>query len=87
MIKNEKTLHDHLIISRNMLFVGCVVMLSAIFFQSSALFWLPWGLGFFIMIAGVLYRSKFYKCPHCGCKEISMRRVPKYCPDCGKELQ
>ena len=82
----KKTLHEHHVISQNLLFIGAAVMLSAIFFQHSSFFWIPWAIGFLIMIAGAIYRSKYCKCPHCGSKEFPRGNVPKFCPNCGKEL-
>ena len=86
MKKDDKNLHDHRVISHNLLFIGLVIMLSAIFFQHTDFFWVPYALGFLIMMASVLYASRYLKCPHCGTKFDPRRKVPNFCPNCGKEL-
>ena len=85
-MKPEKSLHDHYIAAQNLLFAGLVIMLSAILFQNTNFFWLLWFLGLLIMVSSVLYASKHYQCPHCGTKLDPRRKVPNFCPDCGKEL-
>ena len=87
MKKEEKTLQDHFVVSQNLLFIGFAVMLSAILFQHTDFFWIPWGLGFLIMIASVFYSAKFFRCPHCDTKLDPRRKVPHFCPNCGKKLQ
>ena len=86
MKKEEKTLHDHLIICHNLLFIGGAVMLSAILFQRTALCWIAWSLGFLIMIASVFYSAKFFRCPHCDTKLDPRRKVSHFCPNCGRKL-
>lgn len=81
-----KNLHDHYIATQSLFFIGFIIMLSAILFQNTDFFWIPWVLGFLIMIACVLYAIKYLKCPHCGAKLDPRRKVPNFCPNCGKEL-
>lgn len=83
--KDEKTLHDRFVVFQNLLFVGIVVILASLLFQNTVLFWIIWGLGLLIAVAAIVYRNKYFKCPHCGSK-LDVRGVPKYCPDCRKEL-
>lgn len=84
-MKEKKTLHDHLRIIENLFFIGFIVMLSAIFFQNTFML-IPYILGALIMVAGALYTSKFFKCPHCGGKLILRMKVPNFCPHCGEKL-
>ena len=86
MKKEEKNLHDHRTVTHNLLFVGFVIMLSAILFQYTDFVWIPLVLGFLIMMASVLYASKYLKCPHCGNKFDPRMKVPHFCPNCGKQL-
>lgn len=86
MEKEKKTLHDHFRVIENLLFIGFIIMIIPALFPLSA----RWTgilmfLGFGVMVAAILYRNKYYKCPHCGGK-LHVRGVPHYCPDCGKEL-
>ena len=85
-MKPEKSLHDHYIATQNLLFTGLVIMLSAILFQNTNFFWILWVLGLLIMVSSILYAFKHYKCPHCGTKLDPRRKVPNFCPNCGKEL-
>ena len=86
MKKEEKTLQDHFIVTQNLLFTGGMVMLSAILFQYSDFFWIPWVLGFLVMIASVLYANRYFKCPHCDAKLDFRQKVPNFCPNCGEKL-
>ena len=86
MKKDQKTLQDHFIVSQNLIWIGGVIMLSSILIQHTSLFWIPWILGFLIMIASVVYSARYFKCPHCGTKLDPRRKVPNYCPNCGKSL-
>ena len=43
---------------------------------------------FLVMVAaGVIQYAKFGRCPHCGALFNSRARLPKHCPECGKELE
>lgn len=86
MKKDKKTLHDHFIVIENLFFIGSVIMLIPALFQDDLWTWILMFLGFLIMAAAAVYRVHFFKCPHCGSKLNHVRGVPKYCPDCGKEL-
>ena len=44
-------------------------------------------LGLGMIIAGILWRVFFVKCPHCGSKLYNVRELPEYCPDCGEKLE
>ena len=83
MKKEEKTLHDHFVIMENLFFIGLVIMVIPTLFQDALWTWILMFLGFAVMVAAVIYRNKFFKCPHCGKLRISMG---KYCPYCGKEF-
>ena len=42
------------------------------------------GLG--VLVLGVVLMLVFCKCPHCGAHMEPRGPVPKFCPNCGKEL-
>ena len=86
MEDNKKSLHDHFVVTQNLMFAGLVIMLSAILFQSTVFVWVLWGLGLLIMMTSVLYAAKYLKCPHCETKLDLRRKVPNFCPNCGKNL-
>lgn len=40
-----------------------------------------------LIVAGIIQYAIFCRCPHCGAHFNSRTRLPKYCPECGKELE
>ena len=43
-------------------------------------------IGTLIVVLGIIWCFSFVKCPHCRSGLFYLRHIPKYCPDCGKEL-
>ena len=86
MEKKEKSLHDHFVVIQNLLVVGLVIMLSSVLFPHTDFYWILLVIGSLVMIASVVYASKHFKCPHCWTKLDPRRKVPNFCPNCGKEL-
>ena len=84
-MKKEKTLQEHFVVMENMLFIGVALILASLLFKDTVLLWFLWGLGILFAIAAI-YRSKYFKCPHCGGK-LNVRGLPKHCPDCGGKLE
>ena len=82
----KKSLQEHFVVTQNLMFAGFLVMLAAILFQHTDFEIILLGLGFLIMLASVFYASKYFKCPHCETKLDPRRKVPNFCPNCGKEL-
>jgi len=87
MRNEEKTLRSHYIIIRHLFFIGIFVMLSTVFFVTNRFFWIPFVLGYLLMVSGALYQHKYFKCPHCGAKLTTRMKMPNFCPNCGKKLQ
>ena len=86
MDKDKKTLHDHFRIMQNLVFIGFIIMIIPALFPLNGLWTgILMFLGFGVMAVSCIYHYKYYKCPHCGGR-LNVRGVPKYCPDCGKEL-
>lgn len=86
MEKETKTLHTHLAVIEKLFVVGCAIMLLTILIQNVLWSWIIRFLGFGIMVIGVLYSDKHFKCPHCGSKLDPRRNVPNCCPNCGEKL-
>ena len=86
MKKENRTLQSQLVIIHNLIFIGYLIIMFSVLFQNTSLFWVIAALGFLIMSTGVVYASKYYKCPHCGNRLYPRMKVPNYCPNCGKEL-
>ena len=82
----KKSLQEHFVVTQNLMFAGFLIMLAAILFQHTKWVIILWGIGFLVMIASVFYSNKYYKCPHCETKLDPRRKVPNFCPNCGKEL-
>ena len=77
-------IRTHFNIRTGLMSVGLIIALiarSVSRFDMNAGMWI--GLG--LMISGIVWHILFIRCPHCGSK-LHVRGVPKYCPDCGKEL-
>ena len=86
MKKEEKTLQDHLRTIETLFLIGFIIMIIPAIISMRALWTgIFMFFGFGVMAAGCIYHYKYYKCPHCGGR-LNVRGVPKYCPDCGKEL-
>ena len=43
-------------------------------------------IGFVLMLAGLLWRPVFLRCPHCGHHFHVRQAIPKHCPDCGGKI-
>jgi len=45
-------------------------------------------IGYGIIIAGIIVRFLYYRCPHCRASWFNIRGpAPKHCPECGKEIE
>ena len=40
-----------------------------------------------LFLGSVVYRLTAIRCPHCGSNMAGCRFLPRYCPDCGQELE
>ena len=87
MKQEQKNLQQHLVMIHNLIFIGYLLIMASVLFQNTAFFWILSILGFLVISAGVVYASKYYKCPHCGNKLYPRMKVPNYCPNCGKGLK
>ena len=43
--------------------------------------------GIVVALAGMIQAFIFCKCPHCGARFNLRAKLPKFCPECGKELE
>lgn len=62
-----------------------VVLALPNFFLENKPVWTIW-LAVGCVIAGVVWRVIFIKCPHCGDGLTGSRVIPHSCPSCGKSL-
>ena len=86
MEKQKKTLHEHFVVIQNLMFVGLGIMVFGAVIDTGIWTWILMTVGLLIAVAGCVYHYKFFRCPHCGQIPHS-RGLPKYCPNCGKELE
>ena len=63
--------------------VGAVL---ALFASMIEVLWLGI-VGIVIVLASMIQAFVFCKCPHCGARFNLRARLPKFCPECGKELE
>ena len=86
-MKQPATIHDHVRIHTILFWLGvAIVGISSIWSQPLQPYWLMW-VGVAIFLSSFVYRLWKVQCPHCGSKLLGYRVIPKYCPDCGKELE
>ena len=69
------------------LFLGgaAVIVLGCWLSQPLEPNFLVW-IGTALFLSSVFYRLTAIRCPCCGSNMAGCRYLPKYCPDCGKEL-
>lgn len=85
-MKHPMTIHDHIRIHTVLFWLGAaIVVTGGIFSKPLQPHWLIW-VGVGIFLASPVYRLLTVRCPHCGSRMLSCKVLPKYCPDCGKEL-
>lgn len=68
------------IINWIMLIAGAVIGLIGVFYDNTPLSCT----GIVIMIASIIFRYIFYRCPYCG--KYLDRSTGPYCPQCGKKV-
>jgi len=86
MDKKKKTLHDRFVVIQNLMFIGLGIMVLGALIDTGVWTWILMTIGLLFTVAGCVYHFKFFRCPHCG--QIPYTRgLPKFCPNCGKELE
>ena len=85
MQNEEKNLHYHYAVIERLFWIGFIIMVIPVFFTSDLWTGIFLFVGFGVMVAAVIYRNKFFKCPHCDSR-LNVRGVPKHCPECGEPL-
>lgn len=43
-------------------------------------------IGFVLMIGSFVWHGVFLRCPHCGHHFHFRQAIPKFCPNCGKQV-
>lgn len=86
MNKPQKTLHDHFNTIQNLIFIGLGIMVLGALIHDGIWVWILMTAGLLLILAGCVYHHKYFRCPHCG-QIPNSRGLPKYCPNCGKELE
>ena len=84
-MKKHHSLQEHHDILQLLLLIGLGLILFSRL-ASGVGFWLLFLLGLVVSVAAIYYRNKYYKCPHCSTKLTPLRKLPAFCPECGKDL-
>lgn len=83
---SELSLKNHVIIHFTALFGGIVIgLIGCLFSSENTLHPIVW-VGLAAMAVGFVWRLVFVKCPLCGSPLFQTKRIPTYCPDCGKRM-
>ena len=86
-MKTNLTIREKVRIQAILLLLGAAVMSIGSFISEPLQpHWLFW-VGLILFVSSPVYRVLAIKCPHCGSSMLNCRRIPKHCPDCGKELE
>ena len=85
-MKRPLSIHDHVKIHTVLFWLGvAIVVVGGMLSKPLQPHWLLW-VGIAVFLAAPVYRLLKIRCPHCGSRMLSCKVLPKYCPDCGKEL-
>ena len=76
------TVKQHAAIQTVLYLLGIVLVLSYYAYEATVALWITP----VCIVAGIVWRFLFIKCPHCGDKLTGSRRIPQCCPNCGKSL-
>lgn len=69
--------------------IHTVSLLAGVFIAvvSSQFPWVPgMVIGMILMLGGLVWHFVFLRCPHCGHHFHIHQAMPKYCPNCGKQV-
>lgn len=85
-MKKDNQLSKHHDILQLLLLVGLgLIILSRL--ASGNFFWIPFLAGLVLSAAAIIYRNKYYICPHCRKKLNPLLKLPAFCPHCGERLE
>ena len=85
-MKREKTLQEQGKIVERIFTAATVLLLICLILPNGPLAWVFLGLGIAVMVLGLVYRSRHFKCPYCEKSFSRSQTVPAYCPHCGGKL-
>ena len=86
-MNNEKSLKDHGRILGRFFTAAAILLLISLILPDSPAAWLFLELGIYVMVLGLVYRARHFKCPHCGRFFSRSQTVPDFCPHCGGKLE
>lgn len=85
-MKSKKSLKEYGKIVDRFFTFATVLLLICLIFPNGPLAWVFLGLGIAVMVLGLVYRARHFKCPYCEKSFSRSQTVPTYCPHCGGKL-
>ena len=85
-MKHEKNLHEHGKTVERLFTAATVLLLIALILPNGIVTWTFLILGILVMVLGLVYRARYFKCPYCERSFSRSQTVPAYCPHCGGKL-
>lgn len=85
-MKHEKTLQEHGKTVERLFTAATVLLLIALILPNGIVTWTFLILGILVMVLGLVYRARYFKCPYCERSFSRSQTVPAYCPHCGGKL-
>lgn len=80
------TLKQHVHLQTGLAIIGVVLALVGRIFTEHGKLHFTFYLAIACIVASVVLRFLFIKCPHCGDRLLGSRVLPQYCPNCGQSL-
>ena len=87
MCKKELTIRQKSRIHAALFLGGAAIIVIGGFLSDPLEFHPLIWIGAILFLGSIIYRLTAIRCPHCGSNMAECRRLPKCCPDCGKELK
>lgn len=86
-MKKHRSLKEHSRICSNIYLTGMGIIILTVLFENTSTKMGLLTIGVAVVVAAMVYRFKYIKCPHCGSNLVGSRILPEFCPDCGKTLE
>jgi len=85
-MKREKSLQAHGKIVERIFTAATILLLISLILPNGPIAWVFLALGILVMVVGLVYRTRHFKCPYCDKSFSRSQTVPAFCPHCGGKL-